>query len=95
MKPNMLLSVLLAAFLAGCLQPSDEALTRAEKILAEFECPSAATASVGGQRLMAEDKKRAQEFVTRYKEGKHMFSVPIDEIVGNQLAMFQAYCPKR
>jgi hypothetical protein len=95
MKTNMLLYVLLAGFLAGCSEPADEALTRAEKILAAFECPSAATASVGDRRLMAEDKRRAQEFVARYKEGKHMFTVPIDEIVGNQLAMFQAFCPKR
>lgn len=91
----MLLSILLAGFLAGCSQPSDEALTRAEKILAAFECPNAATASIGDQRLMTEDKRRAQEFVAQYKDGKRMFTVPIDEIVGNQLAMFQAFCPER
>ncbi|CAN7629891.1 hypothetical protein [Massilia sp. LjRoot122] len=90
----MLLSVLLATFLAGCSQPPDEALIRAEKTLTEFECSGAVTASVGDQRLMAEDKRRAQEFVAQYKDGKHMFTVPIDEIVGNQLAMFQAFCPK-
>lgn len=95
MKSNILLSIMLASLSAGCSQAADEALTRAEKILVAFECPGAATASVGDQRLMAEDKRRAQEFVARYKEGKHMFTVPIDEVVGNQLAMFQAFCPKR
>lgn len=94
MKSNLLLSVLLVSVTAGCSQPSDPALTRAEKILAAFECRGAATASVGDQRLMAEDKRRAQEFVEQYKEGRRMFTVPIDEIVGNQLGMFQAYCPK-
>jgi uncharacterized lipoprotein YajG len=95
MKLDVLLSVLLASMLAGCSQPPDEALDRAEKNLVAFECPSAATASVGDQRLMAEDKRRAQEFIARYKEGKHMFTVPIDEVVANQLAMFQSFCPKR
>lgn len=94
MKSNKLLYVVLATFFAGCSQRSDEALTRAEKILAAFECPSAATASIGDQRLMAEDKRRAQEFVEQYKAGRRVFTVPIDEIVGNQLGMFQAYCPK-
>lgn len=93
MKLNLLLSALLVGFLVGCSQPSDPALDRAEKLLASFECGSAATASAGDRRLMAEDKKRAREFVRQYKEGRRMFTVPIDEIVGNQLEMYRAFCP--
>lgn len=43
---------------------------------------------------MTEDKRRAEEFVKQYKEGRHAFTVPIDEIVGNQLEMFKAFCPQ-
>jgi hypothetical protein len=68
----------------------DPSLDNAEALLAEFKCDR--PASVEDQRLMAEDKRRAAQFIQKYKEGAHGFNISIEEVVHNHLQMFKASC---
>lgn len=63
--------------------------SRAVQLLSQFNCSS----SVGRWgRLMAEDKRRAEDFLKKYEQGINVFTIPIDKVIENQLEMFNSSC---
>jgi ribulose bisphosphate carboxylase small subunit len=74
----------------GCSPQQDTTLERAIALLEEFQCPAQHRAQY--IRLMAEDKRRAELFIQRYREGQHLFQISIDAVVENQLEMYRSSC---
>ena len=82
----------LALSVSGCSEKPE--YTSAKQLMKEFSCPGGLTKDTNGRwaALMKSDIEKAQLFLTNYEQGKHLFSISIDEVIANQLHQYKVAC---
>jgi len=88
----MLAVLVIAIPIAACGDKPEHA--KAKQLMSEFTCSPEGSKDTNGRwgALMANDREKAQTFISKYEQGKHMFNIPIDQVVENQLKQFKIAC---
>jgi hypothetical protein len=85
--------------LTGCMFGTSSEIRKAEKLFDQFHCNNIETSQMGRSSItsfhehkLASSKQKAQSYIQSYKQGEHLFDLPLEQVIEQQFFIYKAAC---